>query len=266
MNRGVRRLRDTRDEPAARVPLDDESKRAIDGLDPVLRERIGVQWCSRAGAELRVAAVFAVVAKGLFERGADPQVLAIAARAVSDEVRHAELCRAIAERYLHREVAWPKPAAVLMPKLSRAPVALLPTLHALAMGCVNETIASAWLEASLHGATLPIVRSALRELIADDIHHARMGWAHLASAVVTKEMRLAVGAWLPKLLDGAASPWIQKGKLEIPEGAAEHGVPSEERTRQIAASTITKVILPGFDALGVPTKPAREWCARELSA
>ena len=67
-----------------------------------------------------------------------------------------------------------------MPQLARAPLALRPTLHTLAMGCINETIASAWLEASLRDATLPLARRVIRELIADDIHHARMGWAHLA--------------------------------------------------------------------------------------
>ena len=260
----MKRLRETQDDAAARVVLDDESRKAMDGLHPTLRERIGVQWQHRATAELRVAGVFAGVTQGLFERGADPKVLGIAARAVSDEVRHAELCRAVSERYLERTTPWPSHGPSPMPKLARAPLALRPTLHTLAMGCINETIASAWLEASLRDATLPLARRVIRELIADDIHHARMGWAHLASGFVSKETRQEVGAWLPALLAAAAKPWTLKGKLNIPEGVPEHGVPSEVTTLSVARSTLQNVILPGFDALGVPTGAAREWCARTL--
>jgi hypothetical protein len=260
----VRRLRETRDDAATRVPLDDESRSAILGLDPVLRERIGVQWRMRATAELRVAGVFAGVSQGLFEQGADPKVLEIAARAVSDEVRHAELCRTLSEHYLEDAAPWPKPGPSRIPKLARAPLPLRPTLHTLAMGCVNETIASAWLEASLREATLPLARNAIRELIADDVHHARMGWAHLASSFVSKETRLALGGWLPTLLEAAAKPWVLRGKLDVTEGAPEHGVPSEATTRSVARGTVYNVILPGFEALGVPTRAAREWCKREL--
>jgi hypothetical protein len=260
----MKRLRETQDEAATRVPLDDESKKAIAGLDPALRERIGIQWRVRASAELRVAGVFAGVSQGLLEHGADPKVLAIAARAVSDEVRHAELCGTVSEHYLAEDAEWPKAGPSRMPKLSRAPILLRATLHTLAMGCVNETIASAWLEASLREATLPLARNAIRELIADDVHHARMGWAHLASAFVSKETRRELGAWLPALLEAAAKPWTLKGKLNVPEGAPEHGVPSEATTLSVARGTVHGVILPGFDALGVPTSAAREWCARTL--
>jgi hypothetical protein len=260
----MKRLRETQDDAATRVPLDDESKKAILDLDPVLRERIGVQWRVRATAELRVAGVFAGVSQGLLERGADPKVLSIAARAVSDEVRHVELCRTVSEHYLDDDAEWPAPGPSRMPKLSRAPLPLRPTLHALAMGCVNETIASAWLEASLRDATVPLARSAIRELIADDVHHARMGWAHLASGFVSKETRLAIGAWLPALFEAAAKPWTLRGKLHVSEGAPEHGVPSEATTLSVARGTLHNVILPGFDALGVPTGAAREWCARTL--
>lgn len=262
----MKRLRETRDECAEQVPLDAESKKAILELHPTLRLRIGIQWHVRATAELRVAGVFSRVSQGLLEHGADPQVLRIAARAVSDEVRHASICASLAHHYLDKEVDWPAPGVSPMPKLAHAPAELKPTLHAVAMGCVNETIASAWLESSLRGATVPAARAAIRELIADDIHHARMGWAHLASSFVSKEARQQVGSWLPALLEAAAKPWTLKGKLHVPEGAPEHAVPSEADTLRVTTSTVHHVILPGFEALGVSTLAAREWCARTLDA
>src|ERR1700691_4365558 len=132
------RLRATNDDTTSRLP-DDPS---IDELDAEMRGRLGRQWASRAQAELRVAGVFTVVSHDLLERGADPAILRIAARAVSDEVRHADLCRALAERYLGRAVPWPAAGRSPMPSLARAPAELRATLHTVAMGCVNETLAS----------------------------------------------------------------------------------------------------------------------------
>jgi hypothetical protein len=254
------RLRKTDDETSARLP-DDPS---IDALDTDLRERLGRQWASRATAELRVAAIFSVVSRGLFETGADPAVIRIAARAVSDEVRHADLCRLCAERYLGRPVPWPSAGRAQMPELRGAPRELRPTLHTVAMGCVNETIASAWLEESLRPATSPLARAALRELIADDIHHARLGWAHLASPFVSKAVRRELGAWLPGLIQAVVATWVSDAKDRVVEGVPSHGVPSLETTRAVVWSTLRDVVLPGFDSLGVSTARAREWCAREL--
>src|ERR1700735_3997498 len=128
------RLRPTDGDTSSRLPEDP----AIEDLDAKLRERIGHQWASRAKSELRVAGVFSMVSHDLLERGADPAILHIAARAVSDEVRHASLCRALAERYLGREVPWPSPGRSPMPGLARAPDELRATLHTVAMGGVNE--------------------------------------------------------------------------------------------------------------------------------
>lgn len=253
------RLRATDDETHARLP-DDPS---IDGLDPSLRERLGRQWASRATAELRVASIFASVSAGLLESGADPAVLRIAARAVSDEVRHAEICRHVAERYLGREVEWPAPGRGSMPSLARAPGSLKATLHTIAMGCINETIASAWLETSLRDATAPLARAAIRELMADDIHHARLGWAHLASTFVGPEARRAIGAWLPALFDAAARPWTREHPDKVAEGCAEHGVPSNAQTRAVVRETLSGVVLPGFESLGVPIDAGRVWVDRE---
>jgi hypothetical protein len=111
------RLRPTHDNVRARLPFDDPS---VDALDEGTRRLVARQWEGRATAELRVAAVFAVLARELFETGADPPVIEICARAVSDEVRHAEICRLLAERYAGRAIAWPPPGRTPMPSHARA--------------------------------------------------------------------------------------------------------------------------------------------------
>jgi hypothetical protein len=257
----VRRAAD--DDVGARLPLDDPH---VDRLDEPMRRRVGVQWVSRATAELRVASIFAVVSRDLLITGADPAVLRIASRAVSDEVRHAEICRLVAERYLRKAVPWPKPGPVPMPALARGPAKLRPTLHVVAMGCINETIATAWLETSRAGASSPLARAAIRELLSDDVHHARLGWAHVASTYVTTETRGAIGAWLGKLLDAAASPWLRSAPATIVEGCPAHGVPSVETTRRVVRETVADVVLPGLEHVGVPVDQGRAWLERTFGA
>jgi hypothetical protein len=258
----MNRLRASDDDTSARLPDDP----AIDALDPDLRERLGRQWASRATAELRVASIFSYVSAALLESGAEPAVLRIASRAVSDEVRHAEVCRRLAERYHGRPVAWPAPGRGSMPILVSAPPALRATLHTVAMGCVNETIASAWLEISLRDATSPLARAAIRELVADDIHHARLGWAHLASSFVSSAARQELGAWLPALLEAATAPWTRDSPDRIAEGCPSHGVPSNATTHAVVRDTLSGVILPGFESLDVRTTAGREWWARRFEA
>jgi hypothetical protein len=238
---------------------------AVTALEGPTRERLGRHCAARASSELRVSCVFAVVARGLMETGAEPEVLRIVAGAVGDEVHHADVCRQVAERYLGRTVPWPAPGRARMPSLAGAPRRLRPTLHAVAMGCMSETIAASWLDVSLRGAASLTARAAVRELLTDDIHHARFGWAHLASSYVGAEGRDEVGRWLPLLLEAAVLPWMDAGRETMAEGMPAHGVPSRETTLAVVRGTVEEVILPGFEGLGVPTRGARIWCERHIA-
>jgi hypothetical protein len=244
------------------LPLDDPS---VDALDQPTRAYLSWQWEQRAAAELKVASMFAVLSRELIEAGAAKAVVTTAARAVGDEVRHAEICRSLAERYGGRDVPWPRPGRTPAPLHRPAPRALRPTLHVVAMGCINETIASAWLEASLRAAVAPLPRAALRELMSDDVQHARLGWAHLASPEVGAQVRGEVARWLPALFQAAAAPWVRDWACFGP-GVPSHGVPSGKATRDVVVSTVHDVVLPGFEALGVDTHHARAWVAKHLDA
>ncbi|HSO31211.1 MAG TPA: hypothetical protein VLT33_01810 [Labilithrix sp.] len=240
------------------LPLEDPS---IDATDAATREMVGLQWQERATAELRVASMFATMAREIFETGADPVVVRLVARAVSDEVRHAEVCRALARRYLARDVAWPPPGPVPLPFHEPASEALRPTLHLTAMCCINETIASAWLERSLSDATVPLARAALRALLADDIDHARIGWAHLASTAVSPAVRAQIAGWLPRLLEAAVLPWLRDPGLSSAPGAPAHGVPSAAATRAVVLETVRDVVLVGLERVGVDTASGAAWLA-----
>jgi hypothetical protein len=198
--------------------------------------------------------VFAVLSRDMLETGADPAVLRICSRAVSDEVRHADICLALAKRYGGEDIPWPEPARVPMPSLGFLPegadAKLRTMLHAIAMGCINETIASAWLELSVSGCKAALPRAAIRELMADDIHHSRLGWAHAGSSFVTSEMRKEAGRWLPTLVGAVVDPWMRDVAI-YGDGVPEHGVPSAKATRETIAQTLEEVIYPGLAGLGI---------------
>jgi hypothetical protein len=104
---------------------------------------------------------------------------------------------------------------------------------------------------------VPLARAALRELIADDVDHARIGWAHLASSMVTTEVRSKIAGWLPRLLEASMLSWL--AGADGYAGFPAHGVPSSATTREVVKSTAREVVLVGFEQLGVDTSSAHAW-------
>src|SRR5690349_15219250 len=82
------------------------------------RRAIGNMWAARAQSELTAGVVFANIGLSLLEHGATAEVAFLTTRAVSDEVRHAEICWHVAARYLDAEVAFPRPRRVEKPPAS----------------------------------------------------------------------------------------------------------------------------------------------------
>jgi hypothetical protein len=158
--------------PVAAMPAHDP---VIEAMEAELRRAVGETWRRRAHEELKASMSFAVLSQRLLEVGAAPEAMARVARAVSDEVRHAEACRALAARYLGDDTAWPGPVVIEItpPGEDRLVSA---SLHMVKMGCVNETIAAVFIEASLEAAVAPSARAVLGLILADEVEHGRAGW------------------------------------------------------------------------------------------
>ena len=95
-----------------------------------------------------------------------------------------------------------------------------------------------------------VARRALRLLLRDEIDHARIGWAHLASAEVTSEERREVGRALPVLLRIAREAW-SRGSPTTSDAATGHGWVSDARVAAIFEDVLREVLLPGFAHVGV---------------
>ncbi len=185
-------------------------------------------------------------------------VLAIVSRGVNDEVRHAEVCRALAAKYRGAEVPWPA-KVVIDPSPAHDDHFVRTAFHAVSMFCVNEAIASTYLQASLSGARSPSARAAVGELLADEIEHARVGWIFIAKQ--SAALRAAIEANLLTLARPAVQCWWDARQITLLDGAPEHGLPSLETTRACAVGAVRDIVAPGFAALGLDARPLLEWVA-----
>lgn len=231
----------------------------IDALTSDDRATIAAIWQKRGGLELRVAAGFSALGLELFEFGADPGVYEIVSQAVRDEVHHAQISVELAARYRGDAVKWPEPEPTHIPPFSPAKGPMHATLYVIAMCCINETVACGVLEAALGQAKSPLVRAALGTILADEIDHARAGWAHLGSRWVSAQMRSALPEWL-RHLHAAKLRELVEDEAPLPgEAFPTHGLLSRARSRDVVWDTLDGVIFPGFRRAGIDTELVEEW-------
>jgi hypothetical protein len=231
----------------------------IDGLQPELRATIGAEWLRRAEVELTAAGLSALLLRGLLLDHAAPDVLELAANAVGEETQHARICQRVAERYLARELPWPRARQVDDGIFGDAPASINRLLSLVLHCCVNETLATVCLREGLKRAESPTVKAATRQLLQDDLNHARIGWAHLSSPVVGVEGKAHVARALPTLLRLGRDGWLDEPRAPIDVPA--HGVLGNARFPALFQNAIEELILPGFEHVGVEVGPARAFLA-----
>lgn len=222
--------------------------------------QIAAVWQGRASAEGSVHAYAQRIVADLRDADAAPKVVELAARMVSDEARHVGICIEVASRYAGHAVETPPPRAILDP-LSDVPLPLRATLRVVATSCIGESFASAWIDECGRMTKPAWLREVLRRHLADEVHHAQLGWAHLATTRVGDAERRQIAAWLPRLLEVNLNAWRRFDPRWPNEGFPEHGLPSHDDTRRIVDDALAQLVLPGFEQLGVDTGPARRWLA-----
>src|SRR5437773_2319643 len=169
-----------RDGARRKIPWDDLA--AIESLDPARRAKIGASWRERMKQEHLAVGAFARITLELAEVGSEPVVLSLVARAASDEVRHAEVCRRLAAGMLGGDNVPRRLRGVpRVPAHASASVAECALLHVVEMCCLSETFTGVYLTEMLARATNGAARGALESLLEDEIDHGRAGWAHLAA-------------------------------------------------------------------------------------
>jgi hypothetical protein len=228
---------------------------AARNLDEPARHTVGALWARRAQSELTASILFAGLARDCSRSNLPAPLPELCERAVEDERFHAILSARIAEHYL----------GTALPELTPGPDALrFESCEAeLALGlrlilhcALNETIAAVYLRECHREASSPLMRAVVRELLRDEIDHARVGWAYLASLQFELQPRLRdrFNRELPALLSLVASAWHKPlTDAEYPTG---HGVLSLDETRRVAELALEALALPGLASFGI--EPSRQ--------
>jgi hypothetical protein len=240
------------------LPWSDPS---VDALPPATRALLARLWAGRAASERRVGHAFAALAEELSRMKAAPALIALARQGARDEPRHADLCLRLAARYAGEPAREPARGPVHLPYLRLPPRTRL-TLRCAALACVSETIACAWLGGCADLASTPLARAANRAHLGDEIRHARLGWALLASPIVGRAERAALSRRLSALVVDGVRAWLAAAAVLPARGVLAQGVPSRALHRRWVAEATHQLVLPGFSELGFPTIPAARACAR----
>jgi hypothetical protein len=225
----------------------------IDALGPAARAAVAKIWMARARSEFAAATVFGELAEVARSRSTAPEVVDLLVRAAADEVNHCDVCRHVASRYLGAAASRPVVSPGALPVFGAAAPALNATLNIVLNSCINETLAAALLRECREEARGTIAKRALRILLRDEMDHARIGWAHLASAQVTDAEKRQVSAAIPALVRFAHSAWTKSSGDPSPD-AVGHGWVPDERVKELFDEVLAEVIVPGFRHVGLDVR------------
>jgi hypothetical protein len=248
-------------------PLEDES---IDDLHEPARRWLATLWLSQAATELRVAMSFKVIAESARLVSAAPGVIQMADRAVRDEHAHAELCQSMAARYAGGAVVAPPRLPFEAPTHPHAPSEhVRRALFIIGQCTFNETFASAYLQLALSGARVPEVRAALRQLLADEVDHARIGWAYVQSLDGDIRGEVERSLWplamanlrewrTLSIFDAQESHGTQAAGLS-PAALRAHGFPRGEAVEAALREVLADLIIPSLGQFGFRVDHLTRW-------
>jgi hypothetical protein len=250
--------------PPSHRPLPDDP--SVAALDATSRAKIAAAWRARARNELSTSTAFASMTRALVGLGAPYALVRSAAVAVADEVRHAEICVHVADVYAGEAIA---PRASPVTPESAAPPGdtedLTAVLFVVAQSCINEGVACAYLQQCLSEATGVLARAAVRDILEDEIEHARFGWTFLASPVLRPAWRAAIADALPSLCQRIVDGWVDPGAGELSGVPAGHGAISVTAIADVVRSALRDLVLPGFVHVGIDVRRAERWLDRRLA-
>jgi hypothetical protein len=231
----------------------------IEPLDDERRDKLVHAWHWRQEQEHLAVGAFSELTRDLVEIGCHNIVLALVTRAAADEVRHADICRRVAELHLGKPLPSALKGAPEQGNYGGATREDEVLYRVVAMCCLSETMTGAYFTEMLEHATHPIARAVVQSLLEDEIDHGRLGWAHLANVKSTGGAQTLHEA-LPDLLEVTVKPVFDEAQ-EAPEAddpiLDQHGYLGRTRGAAIYRRTLNDVILPGFESLGINTERAR---------
>ena len=227
------------------------------------RAVLAALWQSRATSESTVRVVFDQLVTELGAAGAHADVIALARHAADDEDRHAKICEDLATAYRGAAAELrPEPTARL-PEYSKDPK-IKAALHAINLCCISESLACAFVESCIAACEDAELRDIHKRHLADEVKHARVGWAHVAS--LSAELKAAVAPFLVEILKAQLEGWESRVATLPEQGVPGHGYPSRDAIVDILHGAIAEIVLPGFAHVGIDASAAAAWFDSHVAA
>jgi hypothetical protein len=236
------------------------------GSEEIVRARVAATWAFRTRAEIEATARFARMATELAETGASPVVVSGAAAASADELRHRDLCARLAARWGEPNALSHEPPRHRIGRSEMDPRDRL-LWEMVAVCCISETMNTSLMTRCMEVVRDEEIRATLRELLEDEVRHARLGWAHLAAERARGRGQF-LGDVLPLMLEASVEPGFLEGTQPAPwtDALYDYGeLPSAELVR-IYRDTMSLVIFPGLEAMGIDTTKGRAWLEEHSAA
>jgi hypothetical protein len=220
-----------------------------------------------AAGEYEALVGFSQVSSALALVGAPFDIVAAAARVPADELRHAEYALRLAAILTQRDVG-EIPIRVAKDKLERLSARHW-TFEAVdgmmaAVPAISETLSAGLIVARRDQSSDPLVHAVLSSILADEVHHARLGWYYLMwrSPRWTPAERQRVADRVGAIVAGIEeSFWHGR---EAPRGCKQAaralGVLDSAAQRAAVRAIMEQEIVPGLDGLGLGASHA--WRAR----
>jgi hypothetical protein len=217
-----------------------------DALDGVARAALARAWQANGLFEHASVASFARVALELMAAGAPAELVAASHAAALDEVRHAKLCFALADRF-RGQARGPGKLDLGASLPLRSELADL-AASATREGCIGETVAALLADEQRRRATDPEVRRVLDIIAADEARHAELAWRTVAWALSAggDEVRRAVAQVFAEAEAGQNLPRLETCPDAGLEGC---GVLADWRARDLVRRAVREVVLPCARAL-----------------
>jgi hypothetical protein len=205
--------------------------------------------------EYSAVGLFARIAAALATIGAPLDLVALATRVPSDEIRHADYALRAAAAFSGAPVSVPFNRTFFEKYWSRTMEIGDVDLMVLEVSAISETIASALLAACKDGARDPMARGVYGALLADEVHHARLGWYYLAwrAPQWTRAERQRVADRAGEyVVDIERRFWSGRDAPKKQLAAARAlGVLDSVRQRRAIRDVMTGEMVPALDALGL---------------
>ena len=215
-------------------------------LDERTRAWLAQVWLADALEEHASIAAFARFTMLLLGVGAPPELAVQSQRASIDEIRHAELCFALAGRYAGRPCG-PAPLSLVdaLRPMSLEEVAALTAQE----GCVGETLGAALAHEQLSHATDAEARRALTRIARDEERHAALAWRFTRWAVLQggDAVRDAVSRAVENGLRGTLATEVRSYDVD-PAAWHAHGRVTCTEAHQVAVLGIERVVRPALRA------------------